>query len=108
MPANVTAVAPVRLVPEIFTLVPTGPFDGLKPLIVGTLDAAEAPDSPTTPEANAIATTTINAAVPPPPRFEPKPRPATVPLINPTSRLPVGDPRSDCRTCGPASPSRAT
>jgi len=32
---NVTAVAPVKFVPLIVTLVPTGPLVGVKPVIVG-------------------------------------------------------------------------
>ncbi len=35
VPLNVTAVAPVRFVPVITTLVPTGPLVGLKLVIVG-------------------------------------------------------------------------
>ena len=35
VPLKVTAVAPVRLVPVIVTLVPTGPLVGLKPVMVG-------------------------------------------------------------------------
>ena len=34
-PLNVTAVAPVKFVPLIVTLVPTGPLAGVKPVIVG-------------------------------------------------------------------------
>ena len=34
-PLNVTVVAPVKLVPPIVTLVPTGPLVGEKPVIVG-------------------------------------------------------------------------
>ena len=36
-PLNVTPVAPVKLVPLIVTLVPTGPLVGVKPVIVGGL-----------------------------------------------------------------------
>jgi hypothetical protein len=36
VPLNLTAVAPVRFVPVITTLVPTGPLAGLKLVIVGT------------------------------------------------------------------------
>jgi hypothetical protein len=36
VPANFTAVAPVKLVPVIVTTVPVPPLAGLKPLIVGT------------------------------------------------------------------------
>ena len=32
---NLTALAPVNAVPVIVTLVPTGPLDGVKPVIVG-------------------------------------------------------------------------
>ena len=35
VPLNLTAVAPVRFVPVITTLVPTGPLVGLKLVIVG-------------------------------------------------------------------------
>ena len=35
MPLNLTAVAPVRLVPVITTAVPTKPLLGLKPVMVG-------------------------------------------------------------------------
>src|ERR1700680_3461111 len=34
-PLNVTAVAPVKFVPLIVTLVPTGPLEGLKPVSPG-------------------------------------------------------------------------
>ena len=34
-PLNLTAVAPLKLVPAIVTLVPTGPLPGVKPVIVG-------------------------------------------------------------------------
>ena len=34
-PLNLTAVAPVKFVPLIVTLVPTGPLVGVKPAIVG-------------------------------------------------------------------------
>jgi len=34
-PLNVTAVAPVKFVPLIVTLVPTAPLVGVKPVIVG-------------------------------------------------------------------------
>jgi len=34
-PLNITAVAPVKFVPLIVTLVPTGPLVGEKPVIVG-------------------------------------------------------------------------
>src|SRR5947208_3509548 len=37
VPLNVTAVAPVKLVPVIVTLVPTGPLVGVKLVIVGGL-----------------------------------------------------------------------
>jgi hypothetical protein len=37
VPLNVTAVAPVKFVPVIVTLVPTGPVVGVKPVIVGGL-----------------------------------------------------------------------
>ena len=37
LPLNVTAVAPVRFVPPIVTLDPTGPLVGVKPVIVGAL-----------------------------------------------------------------------
>ena len=36
-PLNVTAVAPVKLVPLMATLVPAGPFAGVKLVIVGGL-----------------------------------------------------------------------
>ena len=36
LPLNVTAVAPVKAVPVIVTLVPTGPPAGVKPAMVGT------------------------------------------------------------------------
>src|SRR5213593_699798 len=36
-PLNATAVAPVKFVPLIVTLVPTGPLVGVKPVIVGAL-----------------------------------------------------------------------
>jgi hypothetical protein len=36
-PLNVTAVAPLKFVPLIVTLVPTGPLAGVKPVIVGTV-----------------------------------------------------------------------
>jgi hypothetical protein len=36
-PLNVTAVAPVKFVPLIVTLVPTGPLVGVKLVIVGAL-----------------------------------------------------------------------
>ena len=35
LPLNVTAVAPVKFVPLIVTLVPTGPLVGVKVVIVG-------------------------------------------------------------------------
>jgi hypothetical protein len=35
VPLNATEVAPVKLVPLIVTLVPTGPLVGAKPVIVG-------------------------------------------------------------------------
>jgi hypothetical protein len=35
-PLNVTAVAPVKLVPLIVTVVPAPPLVGVKPVIVGT------------------------------------------------------------------------
>jgi len=34
-PLNITAVAPVKFVPLIVTLVPTAPLVGVKPVIVG-------------------------------------------------------------------------
>ena len=34
-PLNATTVAPVKLVPPMVTLVPTGPLAGVKPVIVG-------------------------------------------------------------------------
>ena len=37
VPLNVTAVAPVKFVPLIVTLVPTGPLAGAKLVIVGAL-----------------------------------------------------------------------
>ena len=37
VPLNVTAVAPVKLLPVIVTLVPTGPLAGVKLVIVGAL-----------------------------------------------------------------------
>ena len=37
-PLNRTAVAPVKFVPPIVTLVPTGPLAGVKLVIVGALD----------------------------------------------------------------------
>ena len=37
VPLNVTAVAPVKAVPLIVTLVPTGPLVGVKLVIVGAL-----------------------------------------------------------------------
>ena len=37
VPLNVTAVAPVKFVPLIVTLVPTGPLVGAKLVIVGAL-----------------------------------------------------------------------
>ena len=37
VPLKATAVAPVKFVPLIVTLVPTGPLVGVKPLIVGGL-----------------------------------------------------------------------
>ena len=39
LPLNVTAVAPVKFVPLIVTLVPTGPLAGVKLVIVGALAA---------------------------------------------------------------------
>ena len=36
-PLNVTPLAPVKLVPLMVTLVPTGPLVGVKPVIVGAL-----------------------------------------------------------------------
>jgi len=41
-PLNVTVVAPVKLVPPIVTLVPTGPLVGEKPVIVGALTTVNA------------------------------------------------------------------
>ena len=37
VPLNVTAVAPVKFVPLIVTLIPTGPLAGVKLVIVGPL-----------------------------------------------------------------------
>jgi len=37
-PLNLTAVAPVKFVPLIVTLVPTGPFAGVKLAIVGATE----------------------------------------------------------------------
>jgi hypothetical protein len=37
VPLNATAVAPVKFVPLIVTLVPAGPLVGVKPVIVGAL-----------------------------------------------------------------------
>ena len=37
LPLNVTAVAPMKLVPLIVTLVPTGPLAGVKLAIVGAI-----------------------------------------------------------------------
>jgi len=42
-PLNVTAVAPVRFVPLIVTLVPTSPLVGAKLVIVGALTTVNAP-----------------------------------------------------------------
>jgi len=42
-PLNVTAVAPVKFVPLIVTLVPTGPLVGVKLLIVGVPPAISPP-----------------------------------------------------------------
>jgi hypothetical protein len=42
-PLNATAVAPVKLVPLIVTLVPTGPLVGVKPVIVGDPPAVSPP-----------------------------------------------------------------
>ena len=39
-PLNATAVAPVKFVPLIVTLVPTGQLVGVKPVIVGGLVSA--------------------------------------------------------------------
>ena len=36
-PLNATAVVPVKLVPLMLTLVPTGPLGGVKPVIAGGL-----------------------------------------------------------------------
>ena len=47
MPLNRTAVAPMKLLPLIVTLNPTGPLAGVKPVIVGgfTIIASKAPKS---------------------------------------------------------------
>src|SRR5207302_1782813 len=47
IPLNRTAVAPVKLLPLIVTLNPTGPLAGVKPVIVGgfTIIASKAPKS---------------------------------------------------------------
>jgi hypothetical protein len=37
VPLNATAVAPVKFVPLIVTLVPAGPLVGVKPVMVGAL-----------------------------------------------------------------------
>ena len=42
-PLNVTAVAPVKLVPLMVTLVPTGPLAGVKLVIVGGLITVKLP-----------------------------------------------------------------
>ena len=39
VPLKLTAVAPVKFVPLIVTLVPAGPLVGVKPVIVGALAA---------------------------------------------------------------------
>jgi hypothetical protein len=39
---NVTAVAPMKFVPLIVTLVPTGPLVGVKPVIVGAVTTVNA------------------------------------------------------------------
>ena len=41
-PLNVTALAPVKFVPLIVTLVPTGPLVGVKLVIVGALTTVNA------------------------------------------------------------------
>ena len=43
-PLNATAVVPVKFVPLIITLVPTGPLAGVKPLIVGGLRTVKLPE----------------------------------------------------------------
>jgi hypothetical protein len=45
-PLNATAVAPVKFVPLIVTLLPTGPLVGVKPEIVGEPPAGEPAGSP--------------------------------------------------------------
>src|SRR5438876_6083075 len=59
VPLNVTAVAPVKAVPLIVTLVPTGPLVGVKLVIVGalttvTLTAAEVAMFPAASRATAV------------------------------------------------------
>ena len=58
-PLNVTPVAPVKFVPVIVTLVPTGPLEGVKLVIVGrlftvTLTAAEVDVLPAASRATAV------------------------------------------------------
>jgi hypothetical protein len=48
-PLNVTAVAPVKFVPLIATLVPTGPLVGVKLVIVGTCGVPPAVSPPSQP-----------------------------------------------------------
>src|SRR5207244_2799580 len=43
-PLNATAVAPVKVVPLMVTLVPTGPLAGVKPVIVGGLITVKLPE----------------------------------------------------------------
>ena len=59
VPLNVTAVAPVKAVPLIVTLLPTGPLVGVKLVIVGafttvTLTAAEVAVLPAASRATAV------------------------------------------------------
>ena len=59
IPLNVTTVAPVKFVPVIVTLVPTGPLVGVKLVIVGrlftvTLTAAEVDVLPAASRATAV------------------------------------------------------
>jgi hypothetical protein len=46
---NATAVAPVKFVPLIVTLVPTGPLMGVKPVIVGACAVLPAGSPPSHP-----------------------------------------------------------
>jgi len=41
LPLNVTAVAPMKFVPPIVTLVPTGPLEGVKLVMVGATTTAK-------------------------------------------------------------------